>query len=320
MQNRPLGTSGFSIAPLVFGGNVFGWTVDRERAFALLDRFFEAGFNCIDTADVYCAWVEGKQGGESETIIGDWLAARPERRKEAVIISKGGVNLATGKMDLSADYITRAVEASLRRLRVERIDLYLSHWPDSTTPVEETLRAYERLIEQGKIAAIGSSNIDAAQIREALAISDREGLPRYVLHQPEFNLHDRDGFGPELQQLCLDEGLGVVSYYSLASGFLTGKYRSEADLSKSPRGRDVAKYLTPRGFRILDALEEVAGELAAKPAEVALAWVTAYPGMTAPVASASTLEQLESLIRAASLKLPLEAFERLDQASRHGRE
>lgn len=315
MQQRPLGASGVCIAPLVFGGNVFGWTVGRARAFELLDRFFEAGFNCIDTADVYCAWVEGNQGGESETIIGDWLAARPQRREQAVIISKGGVNLGSGKMDLSADYITRAVEASLKRLRVDCIDLYLSHWPDPSTPVEETLRAYEKLMEQGKIAAIGSSNIGAGQIQEALNISDRENLPRYCLHQPEFNLYDRAGFGPELQQTCLEQGLGVVSYYSLASGFLSGKYRSKSDLAQSPRGAGVEKYLTPRGMRILDELEEVAAALNARPAEVALAWVAAYPGMTAPIASASTSEQLESLIRAATLVLPCEAFELLDRVS-----
>lgn len=313
MQHRPLGRTGLSIAPLVFGGNVFGWTADRETSFALLDRFVAAGFNAIDTADAYSRWAPGHVGGESETIIGDWMAARGNRDR-IVLITKVGSDMGQGRIDLSAGHIARAAEDSLRRLRTDRIDVYLSHWHDPLTPYEETLGAYDDLVKAGKVRSIGCSNHDAAQLGEALAISAALGLPRYDVLQPEYNLHDRDGFEGALGDLALGEEIGVITYFGLARGFLSGKYRSEADLSQSPRGSGIGRYLNARGFAILDALDAVAERHGAMPAEIALAWLMAKPGVTAPIASATTLAQLDSLTKAADIALSGEDMDALDAA------
>lgn len=314
MNKRPLGNTGLQIAPLVFGGNVFGWTVDQQEAFALLDRFVDAGLDTIDTADSYSTWVPGNRGGESETIIGHWLKARG-RRDEVVVITKVGSKLGSYDRGLGGGSIIARAEDSLRRLQTDHIDLYLSHWPDPDTPYEETLRAYEQLIAQGKVRAIGASNLDAAQLREALAVADRLGLPRYAVQEPEYNLYDRAGFEDGLRELCIAEGQGVITYYSLASGFLSGKYRSTDDLAKSVRGEGVAKYLDTRGLRILDALDTVAKAHDAQPAEIALAWLIAREGVTAPIASATSLAQLDSLVRATALVLRDGDIALLDTAS-----
>jgi aryl-alcohol dehydrogenase-like predicted oxidoreductase len=303
LTKRPLGRSGLEIAPLVFGGNVFGWTVDEPTSFALLDRFVDAGLNAIDTADVYSAWAPGNRGGESETIIGKWLAADPTRRDRVVIITKAGAALKEKGGGLSAANIVASAERSLRRLQTDRIDLYFAHYPDPVTPIDETLRAFETLIAQGKVRAIGASNYDARQLQAALAASARNGLPRYDVIQPEYNLCDRTGYDGPLRDLAVAEGLGVITYYSLASGFLSGKYRSRADLDQSPRGARVAKYLDRRGERILQALEDVARAHGAALAEVALAWLIGREDITAPIASATRLEQLDSLVRSTRLHL-----------------
>ena len=315
MQTRPLGSTGFDIAPLVFGGNVFGWTVDEAESFHLLDAFVDAGLNAIDTADSYSTWVPGNQGGESETIIGNWLARDPSKRERVVIITKVGSDMGQGHTDLSEKWILDEVEGSLRRLQVEAIDVYLSHWPDPRTPHAETLGAYQKLLEQGKIRSIGASNLDATQLAEALKIADDAGLPRYRVLQPGYNLLERKTLEGPLLDLCRAENLGVITYFSLAKGFLSGKYRSEADLGKSPRGAAVKDYLTPRGFAILGALDQVAARTGAKPAEIALAWIAAQPGVTAPIASATSPEQVASLARAAELTLSPEDIDLLDQAS-----
>jgi aryl-alcohol dehydrogenase-like predicted oxidoreductase len=310
MNRRPLGRSGIEIAPLVFGGNVFGWTADKATSHALLDRFVAAGLNAIDTADVYSRWAPGNQGGESETIIGDWLAASPRRRDQVVIITKVGAD-----KGLAGKRVQEAAEASLRRLRTDRIDVYLTHKPDARTPIDETLCAFERLIEQGKVRAIGSSNDSAAQLRRALDVAASQRLPRFEVQQPEYNLYDRSGYEGTLRELCIAEGLGVITYYSLASGFLSGKYRSSADLNRSVRGDGVRRYLDARGFRILQALDEVARAHSAQPAEVALAWLIAREGVTAPIASATSIEQLDSLVRATELELAPEELAQLTAAS-----
>lgn len=301
-------------APLVFGGNVFGWTADRERSFALLDHFVGAGFGTIDTADAYSVWIPGHKGGESETIIGEWQKARGNR-DSLTLITKVGMELAPDKKGLSPDYIARAVEDSLRRLQTDRIDLYLSHYPDPSVPVAETLGAYARLIEAGKVRAIGCSNHTPDQIRAALKAADDHGLPRYAVTQPQYNLYDRAGFEAGERDLALAEGLEVISYYALAAGFLTGKYRSDADLGKSPRGYGMGVYMNPRGMHILAALDQVAEAHGAKPAEIAIAWVIRQAGITAPIASATSIEQLDSLIRATRLDLTTEDLALLDQAS-----
>ena len=315
MQKRALGRSGLEIAPLVFGGNVFGWTVDEATSFRLLDGFVDAGLDAIDTADVYSRWAPGHVGGESETIIGNWLRANPGKRERVLILTKVGSDMGQGHKDLSARWIERAVEDSLRRLNTDVIDLYQSHWPDPNTPHEETLRAYEALIRAGKVRAIGTSNHDAALLSGSLAVAREKGLPRYESLQPKYNLYDRGEFEGALQELVVREGIGVISYYGLASGFLSGKYRSKEDLSKSKRGAGIEKYLDPRGMRILGALDEVSGRLGAKPAEVALAWVIGREGVTAPIASATSPEQLESLVRAVHLTLGAEDVAALDAAS-----
>jgi aryl-alcohol dehydrogenase-like predicted oxidoreductase len=311
---RKLGRTDLSIAPMVFGGNVFGWTVDAKTAFGLLDRFAAAGLDAIDTADVYSSWAPGAKGGESETIIGDWMKARGNRQAMTVI-TKVGLPMGPGKQGLSARYIEEAVEASLKRLKIETIDLYLSHRPDERTPHEETLGAYQRLIAKGKIRWCGASNFNAAQLAAALEASKAKGLPRYEVLEPEYNLYDRAGFDGPLRDLCLAQEIGVIAYISLAKGFLSGKYRGAADLGQSPRGGQVGTYLNARGFRILAALDAVAARLAARPAEVALAWLVQRPGVTAPIASATSLAQMESLIRAATLALSAEDVAALDAAS-----
>lgn len=314
MQKRRLGRTGLSIAPLVFGGNVFGWTADKKTSFDLLDRFVDAGFNAIDTADAYSRWVPGNEGGESETIIGEWMKSRNARDKVA-IITKVGSDMGQGKKDLSPAYIAKAAEASLRRLQVDAIDLYLSHWPDPDTPYEETLGAYDKLLKAGTIKSVGASNLDADQLQAALDVSEAKSLPRYDVLQPEYNLYDRKSYDGKLRDLCMAEDIGVITYFSLARGFLSGKYRSEADLGKSARGSGVKDYLNPRGFRIVAALDAVSVKHKAKQAEVALAWIIQREGVTAPIASATSLEQLESLIKAASLELDKDDIAELDKAS-----
>ena len=314
MNRRKLGNTGFDVAPLAFGGNVFGWTVDEATSFHLLDAFVDAGFNLIDTADSYSRWVTGHQGGESETIIGRWIAARG-RHDDVVIATKVGSDMGLGRKCLRKDYILQAAEASLRRLQVDAIDLYQSHWDDETTPLDETLEAYATLIAQGKVRAIGASNLSVDRLQQALDVSARNGLPRYLTLQPPYNLYDRATFEGPLASLCIREGLGVISYFALAAGFLTGKYRSEADFAKSARGGGMSKYLNPRGLRILAALDRVAADKHATPAAVALAWLIDRPGLTAPIASATTVEQLGELIAATRLRLDADAVRALDQAS-----
>ncbi len=314
MIKRPLGHTGIDIAPLVFGGNVFGWTADESTSFALLDRFTAAGLNAIDTADVYSSWVPGHQGGESETIIGKWLKRSPDRRARTVVITKVGLQMGSDK-GLAGKRIVAAAEASLRRLQTDYIDLYMSHFPDPAVPVEETLRAYETLIRQGKVKSIGTSNHSATQLQEALTTSASASLPRYEVLQPEYNLYNRSGYEGELRDLCIKEDLGVICYFSLAAGFLSGKYRSEKDLAGRNRGGMVKKYLNDRGYRILDALDAVAGAHKAVPAEVALAWLIARKGVTAPIASATTIEQLDNLVRATQLTLTPAEMELLSKAS-----
>jgi len=314
MQLRRLGRTDLNIAPLVLGGNVFGWTADKTISFAVLDRFLAAGLNAIDTADVYSSWAPGNSGGESETIIGEWMKARGNRSR-VIVVTKVGSPMGKGKEGLKARYIAEAVEASLKRLQTDAIDLYLSHWPDMATPVEETLGAYQRLIEQGKIRWCGASNLSVKLLEAALAAAKVKGLPGYEVLQPEYNLADRQEFENGLADLCQREEIGVITYFSLAKGFLSGKYRSEADLSKSPRGGAVKAYLNARGFRILDALEAIAASHKAKPAEVALAWAMARPGVTAPIASATSVEQVDSLVRATELALPGADMDALNAAS-----
>lgn len=313
MPPLPLGRSGLSVPPIVVGGNVFGWTIDKAQSFRLLDACVEAGLNAIDSADVYSRWHPGNNGGESETIIGEWLKARG-RRADLMILTKCGSEMPDGK-GLSAAWIARAVEDSLRRLQTDVIDLYQAHRDDESVPFEETLGAFARLIQAGKVRAIGASNYSAERFALALAASTRHNLPRFETMQPLYSLMER-GIEADLLALCAREGVGVICYSSLASGFLSGKYRTEADLSKSLRGpRSAAKYLTPRGHAVLAALDRIAGRLEASQAQVALAWLKARPGMTAPIASATTLEQVRELEAAARLSLDAAAIGELDAAS-----
>jgi aryl-alcohol dehydrogenase-like predicted oxidoreductase len=314
MEKRQLGRSGIAVAPLAFGGNVFGWTADEAMSFRLLDAFVAAGFNLVDTADVYSRWAPGHTGGESETIIGKWLKARGGRER-VVIATKLGSDMGEGKKGLSRAYMLRAVEDSLRRLQTDYIDLYQSHRDDPDTSMQEVLEAYQRLIEQGKVRAIGASNFTAPRLAEALDVSRRLGLPRYESLQPLYNLADRADFEAELAPLCEREHIGVIPYYSLASGFLTGKYRSQADLAGRARGAGAGRYLNDRGLRILAALDDVAARLRARPAQVALAWLMARPGITAPIASATSPGQLAELVTAPEIRLDAAAMEQLDRAS-----
>jgi aryl-alcohol dehydrogenase-like predicted oxidoreductase len=314
MQLRPLGKTGLSIAPLVFGGNVFGWTADEKTSFDLLDAFTGAGFNAIDTADAYSRWVPGNKGGESETIIGKWLKRSGIARDRVVIITKVGSDMGQGRRDLRKAWIIEEVENTLRRLQTDHIDLYLSHWPDPETPYEETLEAHAGLVKAGKVRAFGASNLDAGQLQASFEAADRAGLPRYGALQPEYNLYDRAGFEGPLADLCRKEDIGVITYYSLACGFLSGKYRSKADTEGKARGGGVARYLDDKGLRILAALDSVSAETGAAPAEIALAWLMAKPAVTAPIASATSLAQLASLTKAATLTLSADQMAALDRA------
>lgn len=312
MKKRQLGRTGLEIAPLVFGGNVFGWTVDETRSFDLLDRFVERGFNAIDTADVYSAWAPGLSGGESETVIGKWLAKRG-RRDDVVLMTK--VGMWEPRKGLSATNIAAAVEDSLKRLRTDCIDVYFVHIDDADVPLVETLGAFGKLVEAGKVRALGASNYSADRLREALAISTEQNLPRYEVIQPQYNLYDRAGFEAELAGVAQEHGLGVVSYFSLASGFLTGKYRSAEELKGSARRDFLQGYFDERGLKLLDVLRQVAAEVSATPARIALAWLMGRPALTAPIASATSIKQLDDILGAAELSLSAAAIEKLETAS-----
>ena len=315
MQIRPLGRSGLSTAPLAFGGNVFGWTADEATSFRLLDAFCGGGFNLIDTADVYSTWVPGHQGGESETIIGRWLRKSGQRQR-VLIATKVGKPMGDGSKGLSPKWIRQAVDASLRRLQTDHIDLYQSHDDDATVPFEDTLGTYADLIRAGKVRAIGASNHSAARLAQALDASARFNLPRYETLQPLYNLVERAPYEAELEPLVRERGLGVINFFGLARGFLSGKYRSDADLAKSARGAGVKQaYFNPRGFAILAALDDAAAAARATPAQVALAWQMARPGITAPIASATSVAQLEELMGAARLELDPGTIAALDAAS-----
>lgn len=314
MNKRKLGNSGLEISPLVFGGNIFGWTADESTSFKLLDAFVAAGFNAIDTADVYSKWAPGHSGGESETILGKWLKQGGNRGK-VVVATKVGMEMGPGKKGLSKPYILRAAEDSLRRLQTDTIDLYQSHSDDAETPLEETLEAYAELIRQGKVRVIGASNYKAERLAAALEISKKSGLPAYQSLQPNYSLYERAEYEAQLEPLCRKEGIGVINYFPLASGFLSGKYRSESDLANKPRGQLVKKYLNERGFKILGALDQVAEKYNATPARVSLAWLLARPSITAPIVSATSLEQLHDLIASVELKLDPAFIELLDRAS-----
>ncbi|WP_374452589.1 aldo/keto reductase [Phenylobacterium sp.] len=313
MELRRLGKSDLKVAPLVLGGNVFGWTADEATSFKLLDAFVAGGFNMVDTADVYSRWAPAG-GGASETVIGKWLAQGGKRDK-IVLATKFGSEMGEGMKGLSAKYMVEAVEASLKRLQTDYIDLYQSHRDDPDTPQEETAEAFDRLVKAGKVRAIGSSNFTPERLKSAIEISQAKGLARYNSEQPLYNLYARQGFESGLQQVCIENEVGVIPYYGLASGFLTGKYRTEADLSKSPRGQGVKRMMDARGMRILDALDEVSAARTASQAQVALAWVMAQPGLTGPIASATSLEQLDELMGSARLTLTAEDLATLDKAS-----
>src|SRR5690554_3820150 len=312
MKKQPLGRSGLDIAPLVFGGNVFGWTADEATSMDMVDRFTARGFNAIDTADSYSFWAPGLSGGESETLMGKWLARRG-RRDDVVVMTK--VGSLPGRKGLSGANIAAAVEDSLRRLQTDYLDVYFAHIDDPGVPLEETLEAFSRLVDAGKVRALGASNYNAGRLRDALGISEERGLSRYGVIQPGYNLYDRAGYEDELAALAREEGLGVVSYFSLASGFLTGKYRSKADLEGVARAGMLEGFFDDRGMKLLDALREVAGGLGATPAQVSLAWLMSRPNVT-PIASATSLEQLDDIMGAADLALTGDALDALDRASR----
>jgi aryl-alcohol dehydrogenase-like predicted oxidoreductase len=314
MVKRELGRSGLQVSPLCLGGNVFGWTADEATSFTLLDAWVDAGMNFIDTADVYSRWAPGHRGGESETVIGKWLKTSGKRDK-IVLATKVGKDMGDGKVGLAPAYVRSAVEASLNRLQTDVIDLYQSHDDDPNVPLADTLGAYADLIKAGKVRAIGASNFTAARLSEALAVSAAHELPRYECLQPLYNLVERPAFEAELEAVCVQHHIGVINFFGLARGFLTGKYRSEADLTKSPRGQGVKQYLTPHGLRVLDALDAVAQRLNATPAQVALAWQIARPSVTAPIASATSLAQLADLVAAAHLALDADAIGTLNKAS-----
>jgi aryl-alcohol dehydrogenase-like predicted oxidoreductase len=314
MERRALGNSGPEIAPLIFGGNVFGWTVDEAGAFSLLDAFLASGFNCVDTSDSYSTWVPGNRGGESETIIGKWMKLRGNRAS-VVIATKVGSEMGPGKKGLSKPYILRAAEDSLRRLQTEYIDLYQTHRDDPETPVEETLEAYALLVKEGKVRMIGASNLTSERLSASLEASDVKGYPRYQTMQPHYNLCERAVYEKDLEPLCRTRNLSVIPYYPLAAGFLTGKYRSESDLTKSVRGAGVRKCFNQRGFRILAALDVVASRLRSTPATIALAWLLARPGITAPIVSATSMRQWEDLAAAPGIRLDSSSLELLNRAS-----
>lgn len=314
MQMRKLGNSGLEIVPLMLGGNVFGWTADEATSFKLLDGFVDAGLNAIDTADVYSAWVSGHEGGESEVVIGNWLKARGGRDRVIIATKVGWDKKETGG-GLSRDHILKSAEASLKRLQTDYIDLYQAHHFDKSTPIEESLSAFQTLIEQGKVRAIGASNYTGELLAAALEASAAGKLPRYETLQPHYNLYERSGYEKDLEPLALKEKIGVIPYYALASGFLTGKYRSEADFKKSVRGGGMKSRLNERGLRILKALDDVSARLHANPTQVSLAWLIARPSITAPIASATNLDQLKDLVAATRLALDVDAIKSLDAAS-----
>lgn len=302
MEKRQLGNTDLQVYPIAFGGNVFGWTLDEKKSFEILNGFTNAGFNFIDTADVYSRWVPGNEGGESEKIIGKWMKEK-KNRHDIILTTKVGSDMGNGKKGLKKDYIFKAVEASLKCLQTDYLDLYQTHFDDLDTPVEETLEAYDTLVKQGKIRWIGASNMSVERLKESLAISAEKGFPSYETFQPHYNLYEREAFENGLEPVCLGHSLGVITYYSLESGFLTGKYRSKEDLGKSPRGGGMEKYFNERGFRILEALDVVAKEYNTTPASVALAWLIQRPSVTAPIVSATSLSQLDSIIQAPELDL-----------------
>ena len=314
MKKRKLGKSGLEIAPLALGGNVFGWTADEAMSFRILDAFVAHGFNLIDTANNYSRWVPGHQGGESETIMGKWLKQRGVRDK-VIIATKVGMEMGADQKGLAKTYILKEVEQSLSRLQTDYIDLYQSHIDDEATPLEETLETYAQLVKQGKVRAIGASNYSGERLAKALEVSAKHGYPSYQSLQPHYNLYERGDYESKLEPVCREKGIGVITYFSLARGFLTGKYRSDADLSKSPRGGGVKGYFNERGFRILETLDEVAKERGSTPARVSLAWLIARPSVTAPIASATNLEQLNDLIEGAKLELDRGTIENLNRAS-----
>jgi aryl-alcohol dehydrogenase-like predicted oxidoreductase len=315
MEKRQLGRSSLYVSPITFGGNVFGWTADEPMSFRLLDAWLDAGFNFIDTADVYSRWHPGNKGGESETIIGNWLKARGSRDK-VVLATKLGIEMAPGKKGLSRHYMMQAVEDSLRRLQTDYIDLYQSHRDDPDTPIAETLSAYADLIKQGKVREIGASNFTADRLAASLQVSAEQGLPRYESLQPQYSLVERAEFEGPLEDLCLREKVGVIGYYSLASGFLTGKYRSRSDMEGRPRGSRVEKYLNDYGLGVIKALDEVAARYRAKPGQIAVAWLIARPSVTAPIVSATNPDQLQELAGAAQIKLDAAAIQQIDAASK----
>lgn len=311
---RQLGKSGLEVSPIMLGGNVFGWTADEATSFRVLDAFVDAGFNFVDTADVYSHWVPGNRGGESEEILGRWFA-RSGKRDSVILATKVGKPMGEGKKGLSRKYIFAAVEDSLKRLQTDRIDLYQSHEDDPNTPLEETMGAFAELIQQGKVRAIGASNFSAARLEDSLEASAKNGWPRYESLQPHYNLYERTDYETNLEPVCLREELGAIPYFSLASGFLTGKYRSKEEAAQSKRAGMLGKYFDARGMRILAALDAVAREHNSTPAKVALAWLLARPGITAPIASATSVEQLKDLLDAASLRLGPSAIQKLIAAS-----
>ena len=314
MQLRPLGRSGLQTAPIMLGGNVFGWSADEKTSFAILDAFVDAGFNAVDTADSYSRWAPGHTGGESEAVIGRWLKQSGKRDK-VIIATKVGSDMGEGKC-VRKDYILRSAEASLKRLQVDCIDLYQTHFDDEETPVEETLEAYAQLVKQGKVRAIGASNLTPARLNASLAASAKSGMPRYETLQPLYNLIERKGFETDYLPIVREHGLGVIPFYALAAGFLTGKYRTLDDAQKNAaRGGKVKGYLNPRGLGILDALDQAAARHNATAAQIALAWLIAKPGVTAPIASATSLEQLEDILKAPALKLSADDVSALDKAS-----
>lgn len=315
MEYRQLGHSGLNVSPICLGGNVFGWTADQRTSFSILDAWVDAGFNFIDTADVYSRWAPGHAGGESETVIGKWLK-QGSRRDTVVIATKVGMDMGEGRDGLSPKWITQAVEDSLRRLNVEQIDLYQAHKDDESTELQATLEAFAKLVESGKVRAIGASNYSAARLTEALKTSQRMGVPRYESLQPLYNLYDRAVFEKELQPLCIKEGVGVINFYALAAGFLSGKYRTPQDVGKSARGANtVQKYLNARGRKILAALDEASQRTGAPQARIAIAWVMAQPGISAPIASASSVAQLQEIAKASELKLDAQTLALLERAS-----
>lgn len=315
MDKRPLGESGMTIAPLIFGGNVFGWTLDEQKSFEMLDTFVALGFNCIDTANSYSRWVPGNQGGESETIIGNWMRMRGNR-DQIILITKVGSDMGQGKRDLSKSHIREQVTGSLKRLKTDYIDLYLTHHDDPDTPVSETLEAYNQLIQAGKVRAIGASNLSIERLSESLDFSRKQGMAAYQVLQPLYNLYDRESFETEMAAFCVSQGISVIPYYALASGFLSGKYRSQTDSAKSARGQGVTKkYLNDRGLRILEALDEASRRTGETPAVLSLAWLITKPGISAPIASATSIEQLRSLARAVQIKLSPDTVKLLDAAS-----